>query len=56
MATINKENLESSVEKWSKSDENNFKRPILEQYELQGHHYYATSIVWDDGIIDPANN
>ncbi len=32
-----------------------FKRPILEQYEKQGHPYYATARLWDDGIINPAD-
>ncbi len=30
-----------------------FKAPIREQYETQGHPYYATARLWDDGIIDP---
>ena len=33
--------------------EEEFKRPIREQYERQGHPYYATARLWDDGIIDP---
>ena len=36
-------------------DEAEFKRPIREQYELQGHPYYASARLWDDGIIDPAD-
>src|SRR5262249_62073870 len=31
------------------------KAPIREQYERQGHPYYATARIWDDGIIDPAD-
>jgi 3-methylcrotonyl-CoA carboxylase beta subunit len=30
-----------------------FKAPIRDQYELQGHPYYATARLWDDGIIEP---
>ena len=30
-------------------------RPIREQYEHQGHPYYATARLWDDGVIDPAD-
>jgi len=26
---------------------------LREQYELQGHPYYATARLWDDGVIDP---
>ncbi|MDP5212051.1 methylcrotonoyl-CoA carboxylase [Pseudoalteromonas tunicata] len=31
-----------------------FKKPIVSQYEQQGHPYYASARLWDDGIIDPA--
>ena len=29
--------------------------PIRAQYELQGHPYYASDRLWDDGVIDPAD-
>jgi len=38
-----------------KDDEEAFKAPIREQYERQGHPYYATARLWDDGVIDPAD-
>ncbi len=38
---------------WSAEEEKKFKAPILEQYEHQGHPYYATARLWDDGVIDP---
>lgn len=53
LATINRENLEKSGKKWGKKEEEEFKKPILKQYEHQGHPYYATARLWDDGIIDP---
>ena len=40
---------------WSAEDEAAFKTPIREQYETQGHPYYASARLWDDGIIDPAD-
>ena len=36
-------------------EEEAFKAPIRAQYETQGHPYYATARLWDDGIIDPAD-
>ena len=39
---------------WSTEDEEAFKAPIRAQYEAQGHPYYATARLWDDGVIDPA--
>ena len=38
----------------SKEDEESFKNPIREQYERQGHPYYASARLWDDGVVDPA--
>jgi len=39
----------------SKEDEEKFKNPIREQYERQGHPYYASARLWDDGVVDPAD-
>ncbi len=36
-------------------EEEAFKAPIRAQYERQGHPYYATARLWDDGIIDPVD-
>jgi 3-methylcrotonyl-CoA carboxylase beta subunit len=54
LATIRRDALEEKGETWSAEDENAFKAPILEQYEREGHPYYATARLWDDGVIDPA--
>src|SRR5690606_4145592 len=55
LATIRRDQLEAAGETWSDADEEAFKAPIREQYETQGHPYYATARLWDDGIIDPAD-
>ena len=39
---------------WSAEEEEKFKAPIRSQYETQGHPYYATARMWDDGVVDPA--
>jgi 3-methylcrotonyl-CoA carboxylase beta subunit len=39
----------------SLDEEEAFKAPIRVQYETQGHPYYATARLWDDGVIDPAD-
>jgi 3-methylcrotonyl-CoA carboxylase beta subunit len=41
-------------EDWPAEAEEAFKTPIRQQYETQGHPYYASARLWDDGIIDPA--
>ena len=54
MAQVTKDNLARRGEKLSAEDEAKLKQPIVEQYEKQGHPYYASGRLWDDGIIDPA--
>ena len=54
LATVRRDALEARGESWSPEDEENFKIPIREQYEREGHPYYATARLWDDGVIDPA--
>ncbi|HEX6834293.1 MAG TPA: carboxyl transferase domain-containing protein [Rudaea sp.] len=55
LATVRRDGLEASGKTWSKDEEEAFKKPIREQYETQGHPYYATARLWDDGVIDPAD-
>ena len=31
------------------------REPVLANYERQGHPYYASARLWDDGVIDPAD-
>jgi 3-methylcrotonyl-CoA carboxylase beta subunit len=54
LAQVRRDNLERSGQNWSEDDEEAFKAPIRAQYESQGHPYYASARLWDDGIIDPA--
>ena len=53
LATVRRDGIEASGKTWSKDEESAFKTPIREQYERQGHPYYATARLWDDGVIDP---
>ncbi len=53
LAQIKRDQIESAKESWSVEEENAFKEPIRNQYETQGHPYYATARLWDDGILDP---
>src|SRR5438094_7979379 len=53
LATVKRDGIEAKGGTWSAEDEEDFKRPIREQYERQGHPYYATARLWDDGLIAP---
>jgi 3-methylcrotonyl-CoA carboxylase beta subunit len=55
LAQVRGEALEAKGTAWSAEEEAAFKAPIRAQYETQGHPYYASARLWDDGIIDPAD-
>jgi len=55
LATVKRDGIEAKGGQWSKEEEEAFKAPIRQQYEDQGHPYYATARLWDDGVIDPAD-
>ena len=54
LATVKRDSIEAKGGTWSADDEAAFKAPIRQQYEDQGHPYYATARLWDDGVVDPA--
>ncbi|MCH4810326.1 carboxyl transferase domain-containing protein [Vreelandella neptunia] len=53
LAQVKREQHEREGREWSKEEEEAFKQPTREQYEHQGHPYYASARLWDDGVIDP---
>ncbi len=55
LATVKRDGIEAKGGAWSADEEEAFKAPLRQQYETQGHPYYATARLWDDGIIDPAD-
>ena len=55
LAQIRRDAREARGEAWSAAEEEKFKAPIRAQYETQGHPYYASARLWDDGVIDPAD-
>ncbi|MDE2208757.1 MAG: methylcrotonoyl-CoA carboxylase [Betaproteobacteria bacterium] len=55
LATVRRDGIEAKGEDWSAEEEEAFKAPIREQYEREGHPYFASARLWDDGVIDPAD-
>jgi 3-methylcrotonyl-CoA carboxylase beta subunit len=53
LATLKRDAVEAKGGTWSEGDNDAFKMPIRAQYEHEGHPYYATARLWDDGVIDP---
>ncbi len=55
LAQVRRDALAARGESWTAEAEEAFRAPIRDQYETQGHPYYATARLWDDGVIDPAD-
>ncbi len=56
LAQVKRDGLRAKKQEWSAAEEEAFKAPIRAQYETQGHPYYASARLWDDGVIDPADS
>jgi 3-methylcrotonyl-CoA carboxylase beta subunit len=55
LATVRQDVLAREGKEMTPEEEAAFKQPILDQYERQGHPYFASARLWDDGVIDPAD-
>lgn len=55
LAQINRDKEEARGQSWSVEAEETFKETLRQQYETQGHAYYASARLWDDGVIMPAD-
>ncbi len=55
LATLRRDAMEAKGGSWSAEEEEAFKAPVRAQYEAQGHPYYSSARLWDDGVIDPAD-
>jgi len=55
LATVKRDQLKAKGSAWPEAEEEAFKQPIREQYERQGHPYYSSARLWDDGVIDPGD-
>ena len=55
LATVRRDTIEAKKGQWSADEEEAFRAPIRAQYEKEGHPYFASARMWDDGIIDPAD-
>jgi 3-methylcrotonyl-CoA carboxylase beta subunit len=54
LAQVREDNMARTDDSWTQTERDAFRAPIVEQYDTQGHPYYASARLWDDGILDPA--
>jgi 3-methylcrotonyl-CoA carboxylase beta subunit len=55
LSTVKRDGLEARGESWTDKEQLNYQRRIQRQYEKQGHPYYSSARLWDDGVIDPVD-
>ena len=55
LSTVRRDGLEARGDEWPQEEQERFEAGIREQYETQGHPYYASARLWDDGVIDPVD-
>ena len=55
LSIVRRDGQEARGKTWPEAEESAFRQGIREQYEKQGHPYYASARLWDDGIIDPTD-
>ncbi|CAO3608969.1 unnamed protein product [Cunninghamella blakesleeana] len=53
LAQITRESKAKKGIEWPKEEEEAFMAPIREKYESEGHPYYSSARLWDDGVINP---
>jgi 3-methylcrotonyl-CoA carboxylase beta subunit len=54
LATVTKDGRAKRGEtEWTSAEEDAFKKPIIERYEKEGHPYFSSARLWDDGVIAP---
>ena len=55
LSTVKSEGLDARGESWTDKDRADYEDMIRQQYETQGHPFYASARLWDDGVIDPVD-
>jgi 3-methylcrotonyl-CoA carboxylase beta subunit len=55
LATVRRDGMKTRGQEWPEAEAREFMDQIRDRYEAQGHPYYATARLWDDGVIDPCD-
>jgi 3-methylcrotonyl-CoA carboxylase beta subunit len=55
LSDVRQQGMDARGETWDEAEKQAFEKEILDQFETQGHPYYASARLWDDGIIDPVD-
>ncbi|MFQ2316906.1 carboxyl transferase domain-containing protein [Aeromonas caviae] len=56
LVQVRRDKLAAEGKTLGESEAAAIRAPVIAQYERQGHPYYASARLWDDGVIDPAQS
>jgi 3-methylcrotonyl-CoA carboxylase beta subunit len=56
LVQVKRDGLAREGKELSPEEEQKIRQPVLAKYESEGDPYYGTALLWDDGIIDPAES
>jgi 3-methylcrotonyl-CoA carboxylase beta subunit len=55
LATVREEGMNQRGEAWAAPDRQAFMDDIRARYDTEGHPYFASARLWDDGVIQPVD-
>ncbi|EDV28945.1 uncharacterized protein TRIADDRAFT_37004 [Trichoplax adhaerens] len=55
LATVAADQRKRENKQWTEEEDKALKEPIIKKYEKEGHPYYSSARLWDDGVIDPSD-
>lgn len=53
LSTVQKEKKKREGAEWTDQQDLELRKPVEEKFEKEGHPYFASARLWDDGVIDP---
>lgn len=53
LAQVQRDRRKREGREWTEEEERKLKQPVEERFEREGHPYFASARIWDDGVIDP---
>ncbi|KAJ1830757.1 Methylcrotonoyl-CoA carboxylase beta chain, mitochondrial [Coemansia sp. RSA 2708] len=55
LAQVRRDGMEARGQQWAAEDEARFKAPLVAKYEAEGHPFFSSARLWDDGVIRPSD-
>lgn len=53
LATVQRDKRQREGSQWTAEEDMLLRKPVEEKFDKEGHPYFASARLWDDGVIDP---